>query len=117
MPVNTAEATLPIGANAVTDRMRVTERYRHVTLSANGSFAVEAGGVGNLLVSNSDASAKTINLYDDVSGGSTTTSPVGPPIVIAAGAMIAVPLYTEFALGLRAAAASWTGLTAVAELD
>ena len=103
----TVEQGVPPGADAVRDRQNVLiGPFLSSQIAADTTVKTGAGVVGNFTVSNLDASAKTINVYDATSG---TSNPI-EQVYVPATSSVNVQVNAEFFTGLRFVSASWANL-------
>jgi hypothetical protein len=94
------------------DRQLVAEECLATpVLTSNGSLLSEPGTVDRVIATNTDAAARTFQIFDDIVSGTTVTSPLTPLISVPPGQTLTVPLRVPTALGARVAAGSWVGLS------
>ncbi len=103
------------GADPVLDRQFVADAVvpGPVLTSNGGLFGFDATMV-DIVIVNAEAAggaSRTIQFFDDVAGGSTTTSPLSPVLVIPPNSTVVFPCPVPLGLDCRAASGNWTNLS------
>lgn len=102
----TVEQSVSPGDDAARDRKNVhIGPFLATQYNANATIKTGTGVLGTVTISNSDASAKTVNFYDAVSA----TNPIDQAIV-PANSSLNLQIHAEFFTALRVEAAAWTNL-------
>ena len=102
----TVEQSVAPGADALLDRQKVLlGPFLATQYNANTTIKTGSGVFGNATISNSDASAKTVNFYDAVSAATPLEQAIVP-----ANSSINLQVNAEFFTALRVESASWTNL-------
>jgi len=104
------------GADPILDRLFVAEgNVPGAVLAANGGLFGFDAVCSHIVITNNEAvggAVRTIQFFDDVAGGSTTTSPLSPLLVILPASTLTYRCPVPLGLDARAAAASWVNLSA-----
>lgn len=104
------------GADPVVDRQFNAEGVvpGPVVTANGGLFGFDGANLVDIVIVNAEAAAgasRTIQFFDDIGGGTTTTSPLSPVLVIPPNSTFVFRCPVPLGLDCRAAAASWTNLS------